>query len=152
MRSKPILYLDMDDVLVDFNSSKRIPPEDKKIYNHPRMYEWGFFFELEPMPGAVEFIQQLEKEDNFEIHVLTQPVATNPISYTEKAAWIAKYFPSLIFNLHMSQHKHFFKGSILVDDNLKWKHFEGEFFHFQPRQGSEEWLRLKQYLSKFLET
>lgn len=129
---KPVLYLDMDQVLVNFNSSKEIPLNEKHIYNHPAIYKKGFFINLAPMEGAIDFVRKLVKEDFWDIYILTQPVAENPYSYGEKAAWVIKYLPELQYKINMTQEKSLFRGHVLVDDNKKWRGFHGKFMIFNP--------------------
>ncbi len=127
---KPILYLDMDQVLVDFNSSSMIPDNEKEVYNHDAIYKKGFFINLRPMAGALLFVQNLIKANLFDIQILTQPVAGNVDSYVEKAMWVEKYLPQLTNKINMSQNKLLFRGDILIDDNSKWSEFEGKFILF----------------------
>ena len=145
----------MDDVLVNFSSSSRIPQGEKQQYDHPRMYDYGFFLELLPMPGSIEFIEFLEKEGYWDIYILTQPVSKSPSSYAEKAAWITRYLPSLRDKIIMTQDKTLHYGHVLIDDNPKWEKFSGKFFLFNKNDLSKEWHRLKLYLidlrMKFIE-
>lgn len=143
---RPILYLDMDEVLVNFESSTRIPLEEKKQYNHPRMYDYGFFLELTPVPGAIEFVEFILKEEYWDVYILTQPVTNSPSSYAEKAAWVARYLPALKGKIIMTQDKSLHYGHVLVDDNPKWETFQGKFFLFNKTDSSKEWHRLKLYL------
>lgn len=135
---KPILFLDMDMVLVNFNSSKNIPLDEKHIYNHFAIYKKGFFIDLLPMEGAVDFVKTLLKGDYWDIHILTQPVSGNPYSYGEKAAWIIKYLPELTDKITMTQNKLMLKGQILIDDNIRWKDFDGVFILFNPLNPKKE--------------
>lgn len=133
-----LIYIDMDEVIADFSGSKEL-----KIvrYNPPEMYSPGFFLNLEVKPGAQRTIQQLIR-DGYNVQILTQPVSMSPISYTEKAQWIMKHFPTLGDKINMTQDKGNFMGAYLIDDNLKWKEpFEangGKFIHFHPDLKSEQ--------------
>lgn len=132
-----IIYCDMDEVLADFSGSKEL----KTLrYNPPEMYVPGFFLNLEVKAGARDVIHELIHE-GYDVHILTQPVAMSPISYTEKAQWILKHFPVLASKISMTQDKGLFKGAYLIDDNLKWKDpFEnngGKFIHFKLDELSE---------------
>ena len=143
---KPVIYLDMDQVLVDFNSSSSIPLEEKHIWGHPAIYKTGFFSNLRPMPGAIQFVHNLLKDGHFDVQILTQPVIENFDSYSEKAAWIGKYLPSLVGKINMTQNKLLFKGYMLVDDNPKWQDFDGKFFLFNPRDSLAEFKQLESFL------
>lgn len=100
------------------------------------MYEPGFFEELKPMPGARTFVSKLLDAGFWDVHILTQPVALSPISYTEKATWVREHFPELITKITMTQNKFLLRGDVLIDDSEKWKDFQGVFILFKPRDMS----------------
>lgn len=138
----------MDNVLVDFNSSKRIPKNEKHIVHHPAIYEKGFFRELLPMPGAINFVQRIIKFDNFDIYIATQPVAKNSESYKEKVEWISEHFPVLLDKIVMTQNKLLLKGDFLIDDNAKWRDFDGEFILFDPNHSILEFEDVERALAR----
>jgi 5'(3')-deoxyribonucleotidase len=137
-RERKTIFIDMDEVCADFSGSK-----DLKVvrYNPPEMYGPGFFLNLDVKEGAQRAVQQLLR-DGFDVHILTQPVAMSPISYTEKVQWVMKHFPSLSNKINMTQDKGLFVGEYLIDDSLKWKEpFEkngGVFIHFDLSIPSEQ--------------
>jgi len=105
------------------------------IQNPPRMYEEYFFETLPVVSGALWAVRKLMP--HYDIHVLTQPVKNTHYSYSEKAAWIWKWFPELGGKLHLTQNKEFFssRDMILIDDNRekwqpKWNERGGTFVHF----------------------
>lgn len=130
--SKPILYLDMDEVLADFCGHPSLEFWDKSKRNPPEMYEAGFFESLKPLAGAISAVTRLINEDQWDIYILTQPVAKSPVSYTEKANWICKHLPDLRDKIILTQNKGLCMGSVLVDDSIKWeKDFHGHFIFFK---------------------
>lgn len=135
-REKPILYIDMDCVIADFCKGAAERGYDRSMKAPPCMYADGFFLNLSPLSGALESVRALIRSGLYDIHILTQPLAYSPISYTEKAQWIAKWFPELIEKITMTQDKSLLKGQYLIDDNLKWQGFEGRFIHFNPEADS----------------
>jgi len=144
---KKILFIDMDEVLCDFKNSHRLQDLENVRYNPPQMYARRFFSDLEPLEGALEAVQAIIQSELYVVHILTQPVARSPISYTEKAQWIAKWIPDLIDNIIMTQDKGLVLGDYLIDDNLRWKKpFEnngGKFIHFKKDQSSKKvWEKL----------
>lgn len=140
------LLIDMDGVLVDFNSSQLLKDWDGKG-NPSAMYESGFFEELNPLPGALKSVHDLLCSNLYDIYICTQPLAKNVSSYTEKAAWIGKYLPDLVSKIIMCQDKSMVKGDILIDDNEKWASFGGEFIKFDITAHSYlEWNRIVRYL------
>ncbi len=129
---KPILYIDMDEVLADFCGHPSLEGWDKTKRNPPEMYEAGFFEQLRPFPGAISAITRLINEDEWDIYILTQPVAKSPVSYMEKANWICKHLPDLRDKLILTQNKGLHIGDVLVDDSEKWeKVFKGTFILFR---------------------
>ncbi|MCH7783636.1 hypothetical protein IID62_11285 [candidate division KSB1 bacterium] len=93
--NKPILYIDMDEVLVDFTGHFALKHWDKTQRNPPAMYEKGFFESLQPLPGAISAVIKILNSNKFDVKILTQPVAKSPVSYTEKVNWLSKYLPDL---------------------------------------------------------
>lgn len=148
--NKSIIYLDMDQVLVNFNSSSRIPKNEKHLYNHPEIFKKGFFLELTPMVGAIDFVNYLLDLDKYDVYILTQPVAKSYFSYSEKVQWIEEYIPRLLDKIIMTQNKLLLKGDLLVDDNEKWKDFDGKFFLFEPLFPESEFEILKAFIKENL--
>lgn len=131
-----ILFLDMDNVLADFSASPRLKG-DPIAWNPSEMYEKFFFEELPPVEGCLSAVREFLKM-GLEVHILSQPVKETHYSYSEKAAWVAKWFPELLGNIHLTQKKQFFAGTnhILIDDNEEkwgklWQEGGGTFIHFQ---------------------
>lgn len=127
---KKILYVDMDDVIADFYSAAKDQDENVQEY---LMWTPGFFGKLKPTEGSQWAVAQLEKR--YDVYILSQPLAGHAESYSDKAEWINKHFPSLYNKLILTQDKGLNIGDILIDDNkLKWKEkFEkngGTFIHF----------------------
>lgn len=118
--NKPILYIDMDEVLVDFTGHFALKHCDKAQINPPAMYEKGFFESLQPLPGAISAVVKILNSNKFDVKILTQPVAKSPVSYTEKVNWLYKYLPDLAGDPIMTQDKSLIKGDFLIDDNEKW--------------------------------
>ena len=138
------IFIDMDQVLADFSRSPLFEGMEKVEYNPPQMYEKYFFEELPVVDGALSAVRVLMKK--YDVHILTQPVKETHYSYSEKAAWIWKWFPELGGKLHMSQNKEFLsaKNHILIDDNLekwgeKWEDHGGTFIHFDYSPDNRAW-------------
>ena len=128
----PILYIDMDETICDFCGHPSLALWDKTKRNPPEMYEEGFFDSLKPLPGAIYSMTKLINENEWDIHILTQPVAKSPVSYMEKANWICKHLPDLRDKIILTQNKGLLIGNVLVDDSIKWAQlFTGEFILFR---------------------
>jgi 5'(3')-deoxyribonucleotidase len=131
-----ILFLDMDNVLADFSASPKLKGDPHK-FNPSEMYEQFFFEELPPVKGSLSAVREF-LQMGIEVHILSQPVKETHYSYSEKAAWVAKWFPELLGNIHLTQKKEFFagEGHVLIDDNEKkwralWEDGGGTFVHFR---------------------
>lgn len=157
IKNLPILFVDMDCVLSDFCNSPMFEKHEQIQNNPPRMYEEFFFETLPVVDGALWAIRKLMPY--YDIHVLTQPVMNTHYSYSEKAAWIWKWFPELGGKLHLTQNKEFFSGPgrVLIDDSVekwykKWEDKGGMFIHFSysPMHNNKinrsEWERIVQEL------
>lgn len=129
---KDIIFIDMDNVLVDFNSGlEKIDPKIKARYDDdgtgkPHYDDIpGLFSLMEPMPGAIEAIKSLASSpDNYELFILSTAPWDNPSSWTDKLLWVKKHLdsdnPNGIFykRLILSHHKNLCKqpDSWLIDD------------------------------------
>jgi 5'(3')-deoxyribonucleotidase len=149
MGSKPILFIDMDNVIADFSNSSNLKHHDELFHSPPEMFEEGFFENLPVVEGALWALRVLQKK--YDIHILTKPVAITHYSHSEKSAWIWKWFPYLGNKVHMSQNKEFLSAPnrILIDDSQrewsdKWVANGGKFVHFKyhPRMRKEYYKNL----------
>lgn len=140
--SKPILFLDLDNTLFDFDaaSTEKSPSE---------MYAPGFFRNLKPFNGAQAFVRALFRSQQYDIYILTKPVFDSPISYTEKVEAIALHFPYLLNKIILTQDKGLVRGDILIDDSAEWKEkFQGFFYHFDYKNTCKEYKYLLKLLLK----
>lgn len=145
------IMLDMDSTTVDFWKSHMFKSKERGL-NPPEMYEPGFFETLPPMPGAlsgVRAVLEFGRVNNINIHILSKPVSATFYSYSEKAAWISKWFPELVRNIILCQHKELVSapGRVLIDDHLPWKDLwegrGGTFILFdEHRSSAEYWLEI----------
>lgn len=139
----------MDGVLADFCGSPMFKTSDPVMTNPPRMYE-EFFFETLPLvegaAWAVRELLHLEKRKLIEVHILSQPVKFTHYSYSEKAAWVKKWFSELVNRLTLTQNKEHCAapGRILIDDDHHgrweelWQEWEGDFIKFDFKANNPE--------------
>jgi 5'-nucleotidase len=148
---RKIVYIDMDNVLVNFQSGLDRLPENLKQEYEGRLDDVpGIFGLMEPMTSAIESVKKLN--EYFDLYVLSTSPWRNPSAWSDKAIWIQKYFGSeqgsLFYKkLIISHHKNLNKGDFLIDDrkNNGAKDFEGELILF----GSDrfrDWERVTEYL------
>jgi 5'(3')-deoxyribonucleotidase len=140
---KPIVFIDMDGVLANFCASPMFEKADKIKNNPPRMYDQYFFETLPVIEGALSQVRRLMQSERYEIQILTKPVRYTHYSYSEKAAWVWKWFPELGEKLTLTQNKTLLakEGRILIDDSLdewgkNWENSGGTFFHFNYEAGN----------------
>lgn len=141
------VFIDMDGVIAYFTGSPHFKPFDKNMRKPPRMFEEGFFENLPVLPGARWGVRVLLKNPNLNVCILTQPVSTSAICYSEKVSWIAKIFPELLERIMIVHDKGFVSapGRILIDDmddrwKQKWESHGGRFIHFNPDNAEQCWI------------
>jgi 5'(3')-deoxyribonucleotidase len=141
------LFFDMDNVLVDFASGlERLDEATKKKYEGHLDDVPGIFGLMDPMPGAIDAVHRLAKK--YDVYILSTAPWKNPSAWSDKVAWVTKYFDDVFHKrLILSHHKDFIKGDYLIDDRPKHgaETFEGEWIQF----GSErfpDWPAVVDYL------
>lgn len=100
-RFRPILYFDMDNVLVDFRSGlDKVSPEIKAQYEDdgtgkPHYDDIpGLFSLMEPMPGAIEAIKALAASSRYDLYILSTAPWGNPSAWSDKVEWVKKHLDS----------------------------------------------------------
>ena len=127
-----ILYVDMDNVLVDFKSGiDRVSKEIQSEYEN-RLDEVPSIFSLmEPMPQAVESYNYLAA--HFDTYILSTVPWLNPSAWSDKLLWVQKHLGESAYKrLILSHHKNLNDGHYLIDDRTKngADRFRGEHIHF----------------------
>jgi 5'-nucleotidase len=136
-----IVYIDLDDVLADFYSATADPKTFR--VQERLMWDKDFFFNLKPIPGAQGSVFEIQKL-GYDVWILSQPLADNFESYSDKARWVQVHFPALYKKIVLTQDKSLNRGDFLIDDNdKKWKEkFEqngGKFIHFNYGGYNQSW-------------
>ena len=126
------LYIDMDNVLVDFKSViKSIPADILQKYDGNPDNVPGIFSILQPMPGAIEAFAKLAQK--YDVYILSTAPWNNPSAWTDKVLWVQKYLGEVAYKrLILSHHKNLCKGDYIIDDRTLHgvDIFDGEHIHF----------------------
>lgn len=73
-----------------FDLFEGVDPEHHHVI-HSVMEHPGFYAELEPLPGAVEALDQM-MWNGFEVLIVTSPWPSNPTCASDKIDWAVKHF------------------------------------------------------------
>ncbi len=151
MKNK-IVYVDMDGVLCDFKGAFQTKRSENPDIKYPQS-QYGFFRNLLPMPGALDAMNELKRNEKIDLYILTAPSIYNPLSYSEKREWVEKHLGmDMVKKLIISPHKGLNKGDYLIDDNNTGSgqdSFEGELIHFGTKRFSD-WNKVTAYLAEDL--
>lgn len=149
--ARRILYIDLDNTLVDFRT--RMAGLDPLVLARyeGRMDEAPGIFALMPsMPGALDAYAELSQL--FDTYILSTAPWLNPSAWQHKIEWVHEHLgvnqgSPAHKRLILTHHKNLNRGDFLVDDrpNNGAELFEGEWIHF----GSEafpDWATVLPYL------
>lgn len=132
---KPIVYVDMDNVLVDFPTGiARLSPEDKEKYNGSYDDCPGIFELMDPLLGAIDGYRFLA--ENFDTFILSTAPWKNPSAWSHKLEWVHRHLGDVAYKrLILTHRKDLNLGDYLIDDRTKngADRFGGIHIHFgQP--------------------
>lgn len=129
---KKIVYVDMDNVLVDFASAFPLLNQETLTAFEGRLDEVPNIFSLmKPMPDAIESFEALSQR--YDVYVLSTAPWENPRAWSDKLLWIKQYLGTSAYKrLILSHQKQLNHGDYLIDDRTKngADRFVGEHIHF----------------------
>lgn len=148
-RMKKILYIDMDGVLVDFESSFEHVSDGMLQEFEGREDDMpGIFGHMQPKPGAIEAFRELA--ELYDTYILSTSPWENPSAWSDKLRWVKTHLGDAAYKrLILTHHKDLNRGDFLVDDNTKngADRFEGELILFSSKQ-YPDWPAVVRYLRK----
>lgn len=129
---KKRVFIDMDNVLVDFQSGLDVMSEETKQQYAGRLDEIpGLFGQMKPMAGAIEAVHRLQ--EHFDLFILSTAPWNNPSAWSDKVQWVTRYLDD-VFHKRMviTHHKDLCQGDYLIDDRGKngTSKFSGEWIEF----------------------
>lgn len=127
-----IVYVDMDGVLVDFESGiDSLTEQELKSYENRFDEVPGIFSRMKPIEGAIESFQKLT--NHYNVYILSTAPWENPTALNDKLMWIKDHIGEkakkrVIF----SHNKHLNMGDYLIDDRTAngAGDFKGTHIHF----------------------
>ncbi len=141
------LYIDMDNVLVDFKSGiKRISQELHDQYPDDLDDVPGIFALMDPLPDAIDSFLKLAKV--YDTYILSTAPWNNPSAWKDKIEWVKKHLGKPANKrLILSHNKHLNIGDYLIDDRLAngADKFQGEHIHFDTPK-FPDWQTVCDYL------
>ena len=138
---RKVLYIDMDNTLVDFGQRLRqIHPDVRAKFEDADGIP-GIFALMPPVAGAIEAFVELARL--FDTYILSTAPWDNPSAWQDKVEWVRLHLgheegSPAYKRLILSHHKNLNLGDFLVDDRPCHRgadDFVGEVIHF----GSKEW-------------
>ena len=144
---KKIVYVDMDNVLVDFVSGiNQLPKETQIEYKGDLDEVPGIFSLMIPMEDAIESFKKLSS--TYDTYILSTAPWENASAWSDKLEWVKKYLGAEAHKrLILSHNKNLNRGDYLIDDRTAngADKFQGELIQF----GSEKfpnWKSVCDYL------
>ena len=146
------LYIDLDNVLADFNDGVRNHPlaQDPKYKGQSHLLP-NIYLELKPVYKAKDAIQILNQSEKLNCFILSTSPWDYPEAWMHKRLWVEKHFDQVFRKkLILSHRKDLLKGDYLIDDSPRngAKDFDGVWLQF----GNKEFPDWESILNYFRES
>jgi 5'(3')-deoxyribonucleotidase len=150
IKEKKILYIDMDGVLVNFQSGiDRLTEAEKIEYKDQEKNVPHIFSKMKPIEGAIEAYKMLAEK--YDTYILSTAPWNNETALGDKVAWAKRYLGDTIYKrLILSHNKHLNMGHYLIDDRPHKNgaaDFKGELIHFRSEK-FPDWNSVLDFLLK----
>ena len=130
--TKKILYFDMDNVVVNFQSGlDQLTEETLQEYAGQLDNVPGLFSLMDPLDGALEAYMTLS--NRYDSYILSTAPWGNISAWSDKAAWVQEHLGDAAKKrLILSHNKHLNMSDYLIDDRTAngAGQFTGEHIHF----------------------
>lgn len=144
---RKIVYVDMDNVLVDFGAAVLdLSGALRREYEGWLDEVPGIFSAMPPMPGALVAFELLAAA--YDVYVLSTAPWENPSAWSDKHLWVRRHLGAAAHKrLILTHHKHLNRGHYLIDDREKngAERFEGELILFGSTR-FPDWAAVTSYL------
>lgn len=144
-----IIYVDMDNVLVDFPSGiAQLTEQTRAEYAGHLDDVPGIFSLMEPVEGAIDAFNSLAKCGVYDLYILSTAPWDNASAWSDKLHWVKKYLGDVAYKrLILTHHKNLNGGDYLIDDRTKngASEFSGEHIHFGTVK-FPDWCHVLDYL------
>lgn len=144
---RKVLYLDMDNVLVDFMSGVNACDARVRAKYAGRYDEIpGVFARMQPLEGALDAYRRLRMR--FDTYIASTAPWENSSAWSDKRDWVERHLGRPARKrLILTHHKNLLRGDFIVDDRTKRgvDRFEGEHVHFGSR-AFPDWKSVVEYL------
>ncbi len=144
---KKILYVDMDNVLVDFKSGIDQLDEATQLEYKDRLDEVPHIFnKMRPLEDAIDSFNELS--EHFDTYILSTSPWENCTAWMDKLNWVKEHLGQKAYKrLILTHHKNLNAGDFLIDDrkNNGAENFKGEWLHFGTEK-FPDWISVKAYL------
>ena len=116
IKMKKILYVDMDNVLVDFASGIEKVSVKIQLEYQGRLDEIpGIFSLMKPLRGAICAYERLSNK--YDTYILSTAPWENASAWSDKNLWVKKYLGEIAYKrLILTHHKNLNFGDLLIDD------------------------------------
>ena len=150
--NKLIIQIDMDGVLVNFQSGIDAMPEEL-IHEYDGHLDDvpGIFSKMKPMDGAINAFKELAK--NYEVYICSTAPWENPTAWSDKLKWVKKYLGEEAYKrLTLTHNKHLVIGDYLIDDRTAngADRFKGKHLYFGPDGDYANWQAILDYFRKLV--
>ena len=144
-----VVYVDMDNVLVDFPSAfARLDESVLKEYRNREDEIPSIFSLMDPIEGAVAAYKELSSL--FDTYILSTAPWENPTAWSDKLLWVKQHLGDVAYKrLILTHNKNLNQGHYLIDDRTKngADRFSGEHIHFGTSR-FPDWASVMNYMKK----